>query len=208
MAAPPSKAARSESGSAAAAVPTPVVSTPVAEASPAVASAATTSAVESAANASASPAVPAPLPVPAPGPGADASQEPVAAGPAAPAEAVVIAHVLIKHKDVANPVSKAPRNKGAPVTRSLDDARRTAAALRMKNLAAAPVSEAAFESAVLQFSECATAKKKGRMGRIERGQFAKAFEDAAFGLEVHHVSEPVETPLGVHLLMRLPDEAA
>jgi hypothetical protein len=123
-------------------------------------------------------------------------------------EAIVIAHILLKHKDVGNPVSKAPRNKGAAITRTLEDAQRMAAALRMKSFAAPPVSEAAFEAAVLQFSECATAKKKGRMGRIERGQFAKAFEDAAFALDVGHVSDAVASPLGVHLLMRLPDEAA
>ena len=49
------------------------------------------------------------------------------------------------------------------------------------------------------------AQNKGDLGFIARGQFVKAFEDAAFTLQVNQVSQPVKTELGYHLI-RLGEE--
>jgi NIMA-interacting peptidyl-prolyl cis-trans isomerase 1 len=142
-----------------------------------------------------------------PQPSAEAlPQEPATTAPPVSAQKVTVMHLLLKHKDTANPVSKAPRNKGQVVTRSKEDAVRTAAGLKARCFQSPPISVSAFAEMVEKFSECATAKNGGKMPTIERGTFTPTFEDAAFALQDFHVSDPVETPLGIHLILRLPDE--
>jgi parvulin-like peptidyl-prolyl isomerase len=59
----------------------------------------------------------------------------------------------------------------------------------------------AFEPLALSNSEDpSVTDNKGRLGFISRGQFVKPFEDAAFGLPVGGVSEPVQTRFGLHLI--------
>lgn len=45
-----------------------------------------------------------------------------------------------------------------------------------------------------------TAEKGGDLGVIYPGDMLPAFDDAAFALEVGTISEPVETPFGVHII--------
>eukprot|EP00758_Cryptobia_borreli_P009873 Tbor_TRINITY_DN5519_c0_g1::TRINITY_DN5519_c0_g1_i1::g.13478::m.13478/K13216/PPP1R8, NIPP1; nuclear inhibitor of protein phosphatase 1 len=107
-------------------------------------------------------------------------------------------HLLIKHADVDNPVSKAPRNKGEPITRSMDDAHALALSLREQyNNAVEPIKaslgkqchegrctdeevlalqsaaeerkEEIFRRLVSTFSECGSAKKGGDLGLNTRG---------------------------------------
>jgi parvulin-like peptidyl-prolyl isomerase len=44
------------------------------------------------------------------------------------------------------------------------------------------------------------AQNQGDLGFIARGQFVKAFEEAAFTLQVNQLSQPVKTELGYHLI--------
>lgn len=136
---------------------------------------------------------------------------------------VHIAHLLILHKAVEKPVSKAPRNKGEAITRSLEDAIELASAIRAQ-LATEPDngkiiddektnrfvfhSKDVFDQAVKEFSECGTAKRNGDMGVIEQGSLPNLpdFEATALKLEVLEMSDVVVTHLGVHILFRVPDQ--
>jgi pSer/pThr/pTyr-binding forkhead associated (FHA) protein len=135
---------------------------------------------------------------------------------------VHIAHLLILHKDVEKPVSKAARNKGEAIQRSLQDAIDLAKAIRTQ-LATEPDNGSffaeqqqkrfifnnkdVFDQAVKDFSECGTAKKNGDMGVIEQGTLPNLpdFESTALKLEPLEMSDVVVTHLGVHVLLRVPD---
>ena len=46
----------------------------------------------------------------------------------------------------------------------------------------------------------ATAENGGELGSFKKGEMAPAFEQAAFGMEIDGISEPVETEFGFHII--------
>lgn len=48
-----------------------------------------------------------------------------------------------------------------------------------------------------------SAKRDGSLGYFTKGKMVKPFENAAFGLEVGQISEPVKTQFGYHIIKRL-----
>ena len=53
-------------------------------------------------------------------------------------------------------------------------------------------------------SDCgASWKLGGKLPPVRRGVLNEAFEDTAFALSVGEVSKPVETEMGIHVIMRV-----
>ena len=59
-----------------------------------------------------------------------------------------------------------------------------------------------FAALARAHSDCGSAQAGGDLGSFGRGQMVKAFEEAAFGLNVGDTSGVVETPFGFHIIRR------
>lgn len=105
-------------------------------------------------------------------------------------EMVAAQHVLVAYKGAKN----APKG----VTRSKADAKK-----RAEEVAEKAKGEGDFSELVKKYSEDpGAAERMGSVGKFKRNVMAKAFEDAAFALEVGKVSGVVETEFGFHVIKR------
>ena len=73
---------------------------------------------------------------------------------------------------------------------------------RIQDLKSQVLSGMSFSEIATEFSDCPSAEKGGDLGKFGRGAMVKAFDIAAFELEVGEVSEVVETEFGYHLIHR------
>ena len=73
---------------------------------------------------------------------------------------------------------------------------------RIQDLKSQVLSGMSFSEIATEFSDCPSAEKGGDLGEFSRGAMVKAFDMAAFELEVGEVSEVVETEFGYHLIHR------
>ena len=60
--------------------------------------------------------------------------------------------------------------------------------------------ELSFEEAARKYSTCPSKDQGGNLGEFGRGQMVKEFEDAAFGMEVGSISQPVKSQFGYHII--------
>jgi peptidyl-prolyl cis-trans isomerase C len=58
-----------------------------------------------------------------------------------------------------------------------------------------------FAEQALKHSECPTAMEGGLLGKVKRGVLFPELEQVLFGLSEGQMSDPVESPLGFHLLL-------
>jgi hypothetical protein len=100
-------------------------------------------------------------------------------------------HILIAYQGA--------ENAAPTVTRSKADAKALADHVALEARAGGD-----FEALAEKYSDDPSAKmNKGYLGVITREQMPKPFSDAAFGLLKHEVAiDPVETPLGFHIIKR------
>lgn len=104
-------------------------------------------------------------------------------------------HILVKHKDSRNPSSW----KQEAITRTREEAISYAKALRQLILAGSFT----LQELAATESDCMTHKNGGDVNWFGRGDgMHKAFEDTAFALKVGEMSNIVETPSGIHIILR------
>lgn len=60
-----------------------------------------------------------------------------------------------------------------------------------------------FVALAKEHSKCPSGANGGNLGAFGRGQMVKPFEDAAFGMQVGQLSDPVQTQFGWHLIVRV-----
>ena len=108
------------------------------------------------------------------------------------------AHLLIKHTQSRNPVS---RRTGQEVTLSPEAAH--AELLQYQDKIRAEGIHDAFPKYAEARSDCSSFKKQGDLGFFGRGMMQKPFEDAAFQLQPGEMSGPVSSDSGMHLIYRI-----
>ena len=115
-------------------------------------------------------------------------------------EVIRCSHILLKHRDMKKPFDR----NGQVVVRSKEEAFRLLRAhkdeiiLNLDGLGP----EAKLRKIAKKESDCPSWKKGGDLGVIKKGQIAKDFEAVAFNLQMGEVGGPVDTELGVHLILR------
>jgi len=120
----------------------------------------------------------------------------------APSQVHVI-HILKKHAG-----SKVPTcRRGQPVKCTKSRAQMQLANMRRRFTMAASSGgsgalERAFVEAAREHSDCESAKKGGDLGTVGPNALEAALEEHAFSLAVGELSEPFETPEGMHLMLR------
>jgi NIMA-interacting peptidyl-prolyl cis-trans isomerase 1 len=107
--------------------------------------------------------------------------------------------LLVKHQESRRPASWRDET-GAIITKKTKQAAIDELLAFKEQIDANAISFAELASRV---SDCSSARNGGDLGVFGRGQMQKAFEDAAFGLEVGEMSGVVDSDSGVHIVLRV-----
>lgn len=113
-------------------------------------------------------------------------------------EKVRAAHLLIKHTNSRNPIS---RRTGATITQTPQDA--LAELTQLETKIRQQGVDQSFPKYAQMRSDCSSFKNNGDLGFFERGQMQAPFEDSAFSLQVGEMSSIVSTDSGYHLIYRI-----
>jgi len=98
---------------------------------------------------------------------------------------ISVSHILICHREGQGCKSKFARQEAKKLAENI------------RNIA----TPEKFAELAKQYSmDTATAADGGNLGDISKGMAAKAFEDAAFKLNIGEISDPVETDFGFHII--------
>ena len=107
------------------------------------------------------------------------------------------AHLLIKHNQVRNPISRRTNDK---ITITPSDAYTELQQYQQK------IKEEGYQSFpkyAQNRSDCSSYLHGGDLGYFGRGTMQKAFEDASFSLNIGEMSDIVQTDSGYHLIYRI-----
>lgn len=102
-------------------------------------------------------------------------------------DSVACSHILLMHAD--SDRSTAERTKEEAET-------------QINDLKAQIADGGDFAELAREHSDCPSGQDGGELGTFGKGQMVKAFEDAAFAMEVGETSDVVETDFGYHLIQR------
>ena len=91
-------------------------------------------------------------------------------------------------------------NDGKPTDEEID-AFITENAEQLKSIRATLTNGADFAEIARDHSDCPSAARGGDLGRFQRGQMVKPFEDAAFSQPIGEVGPVIETQFGYHIIM-------
>ena len=107
------------------------------------------------------------------------------------------AHLLIKHKDSRNPISRRT-NQGIKISKeeALEEIQKFQELFQREGMQSFP--QKAFDR-----SDCSSHRAGGDLGFFSRGMMQRAFEDVSFQLNVGEMSDIVETDSGYHLIYRI-----
>ncbi len=109
---------------------------------------------------------------------------------------ITCSHILQKHLNSRNPVDSY-RNK--KIVRDESEALKNIENIRNEILKHGIQS---FPKYASSYSECRSAANGGNLGLFGRGEMQKAFENAAYNLQIGEMSEPVSTDSGIHIILR------
>lgn len=116
------------------------------------------------------------------------------ASSSSPTSQVRCRHLLVKHAESRNPVS---RRTNLPITKSREEAWKEVHQLHRS------LTSANFASFAQKYSDCGSYQRGGDLGVFTRGMMQRSFEDVAFRLEVGELSGIVETDSGFHVILRI-----
>jgi NIMA-interacting peptidyl-prolyl cis-trans isomerase 1 len=104
-------------------------------------------------------------------------------------------HILCKHQGSRNPVS---RRTNQSVTLSKEEAKKEIESI-LRRVNGDP---GLFAKIAHERSDCGSFSRGGDLGFFGRGEMQRAFETAAFALQIGEVSGVVDTDSGIHAILR------